>query len=91
MAYINLPADFNSNQTSFGTAENIQSVVDSVETGFVTLNASVGTAAKIVTNLVIANLKDASGANGNMFVQDSSLYLKTGGVWHHVLCASLVL
>ena len=89
MAYVNLPAAFNSNQTSFGTAENIDSVVDSVETAFGTLNSSIGKVARLNTTLKYSGLKDGSGASGDFFKEDSSLYIKISSGWCHIPCASL--
>ena len=89
MAYVNLPAAFNSNQTSFGTAENIESVVTAAETGFVTLNSSIGKVTRLNTTLKYSGLKDGSGASGDFFKQDSSLYIKITSGWCHIPCVSL--
>ena len=38
-----------------------------------------------------AGLEDASGANRDIFIEDSSLFLKQDDIWWEVACASLVL
>ena len=40
-------------------------------------------------NLSRTGLKDASGTNGDVFLEDSSLYLKLSDYWNHVICVSL--
>jgi hypothetical protein len=59
---------------------------------FVT-NASLATAFGVtnvrVVNLNKLGLRDTSGTNGDMFKQDSSLYIKLGGFWNWMLCPSI--
>jgi len=44
-----------------------------------------------MTSISRVGLKDASGSNGDVFILDSSLYLKMNDVWHFILCPSIVL
>ena len=42
------------------------------------------------TVLTLEGIKDSSGTNGDIFIRDSSLYLKFSGLWREIKCDLLI-
>jgi len=57
----------------------INTEIDTIESSDLTLKAGLG---KI-------GLKDASGSNGDIFVQDTSIYLKFNDAWYYINASTL--
>ena len=90
--------------SSLGNLTSLKADKTYVDGSMNTLNASINIAS-FVTNSSLATgsvvkeynpfnayrtgLKDASGVNGSMFVQDASLYIKINGFWAMIACTSI--
>jgi hypothetical protein len=73
--------------------ENLQTIVNAVNTQNFTTNASIaaGTTVKeyVAGTDYRVGLKDASGVNGSMFIKDASIYLKINNFWTMMACVSI--